>query len=212
MAISRRAGSVRHPHLGEDGPVPRCNRFNALNNRGDDAFLAGELDQWGGHAGKADDYHYHIAPLHLQELLDASMPIAYALDGFAIFGETEPDGSAVRALDEYNGHFDADGSYHYHGTKTYPYINGGLRGVAQMVEGQIDPQPLTQPFRPAGEPFRGATITGFQTLAANSYVLEYAVANQSATVAYQIQDSLVSFTFTDASGGTRSETYTRKPS
>ena len=40
--------------------------FNALNNRGDDAFLAGELDDWGGHCGRADDYHYHIAPLHLQ--------------------------------------------------------------------------------------------------------------------------------------------------
>lgn len=37
--------------------------FNALNNRGDDAYLYGELDQWGGHAGRADDYHYHIAPL-----------------------------------------------------------------------------------------------------------------------------------------------------
>src|SRR5213078_3535080 len=41
--------------------------FNALNNRGEDAFLAGELDEWGGHCGRADDYHYHVAPLHLQE-------------------------------------------------------------------------------------------------------------------------------------------------
>jgi hypothetical protein len=36
--------------------------FNALNNRGDDTFLAGELDDFGGHAGRADDYHYHIVP------------------------------------------------------------------------------------------------------------------------------------------------------
>ena len=42
--------------------------FNALNNRGDDAYLAGELDEWGGHAGRADDYHYHVAPLHLQSM------------------------------------------------------------------------------------------------------------------------------------------------
>jgi hypothetical protein len=27
--------------------------FNALNNRGDDALLAGELDNWGGHCGRA---------------------------------------------------------------------------------------------------------------------------------------------------------------
>jgi hypothetical protein len=39
--------------------------FNALNNRGEDAYLIGELDQWGGHCGRADDYHYHAAPIHL---------------------------------------------------------------------------------------------------------------------------------------------------
>ena len=69
--------------------------FNALNNRGDDAYLAGELDQWGGHSGRADDYHYHIAPTHLQEVVGADQPIAYGLDGFPIYGLTEPDGSSV---------------------------------------------------------------------------------------------------------------------
>ncbi|NDB06752.1 MAG: YHYH protein, partial [Acidimicrobiia bacterium] len=85
--------------------------FNALNNRGDDAYLYGELDQWGGHAGRADDYHYHIAPLHLQDTVGANRPIAYALDGYPIYGETEPDGSAVGALDEFNGHTMPDGAY-----------------------------------------------------------------------------------------------------
>ena len=37
--------------------------FNPLNNRGDDAYLFGELDEFGGHCGRADDYHYHIAPV-----------------------------------------------------------------------------------------------------------------------------------------------------
>ena len=54
----------------------------ALNNRGDDALLAGELDDWGGHCGRADDYHYHIAPTHLQTVVGKKVPIAYALDGF----------------------------------------------------------------------------------------------------------------------------------
>ena len=89
--------------------------FNALNNRGDDAYLYGELDEFGGHAGRADDYHYHTAPLHLSELVGIDKPIAYALDGFPIYGLTEPDGTAVTDLDEFNGHFAADGSYHYHG-------------------------------------------------------------------------------------------------
>ena len=60
--------------------------FNAPNNRGEDAFLIGELDDWGGHAGRADDYHYHAAPLHLQEIVGDAAPIAYALDGYPIYG------------------------------------------------------------------------------------------------------------------------------
>ena len=69
--------------------------FNALNNRGDDAYLAGELDKWGGHSGRADDYHYHVAPLHLQSTVGPTNPIAWALDGFPIYGALEPDGSAI---------------------------------------------------------------------------------------------------------------------
>ena len=93
--------------------------FNALNNRGDDALLAGELDDWGGHCGRADDYHYHVAPMHLQSIVGKKAPIAYALDGFPIYGETEVDGKKVSGLDEFNGHFDSKKNYHYHGTKTY---------------------------------------------------------------------------------------------
>jgi len=50
--------------------------FNALNNRGEDALLAGELDDFGGHCGQADDYHYHAAPLHLQK---KSVPLVLSL-------------------------------------------------------------------------------------------------------------------------------------
>lgn len=183
--------------------------FNALNNRGDDAYLAGELDQWGGHAGRADDYHYHIAPLHLQEVLGAERPIAYALDGFPIYGDTEPDGSAVGALDEFNGHSMSDGSYHYHGTRTYPYINGGLRGAVSVVDDQIDPQPVTRPFRPALEPLRGAEITAFSSPATGSYRLEYTLDGATGEVAYVVTDASVAFTFTDTAGTVTTETYAR---
>ena len=182
--------------------------FNALNNRGDDAFLVGELDQWGGHCGRADDYHYHIAPLHLQELVGLA-PIAYALDGYPIYGSTEPDGSALRVLDEYNGHSDEQSGYHYHGTATYPYINGGLVGVVRVANEQIEPQPTTKPFREAGEPLRGAVITTFNSPKTNSYVLEYTVGDALNTVAYEVGASSVAFTFTDSTGATREETYTR---
>jgi len=188
--------------------------FNALNNRGDDAFLVGELDEWGGHAGRADDYHYHIAPLHLQEIVGSQNPIAYALDGYAIYGETEPDGLAVGALDEFNGHEMPDGSYHYHGTRTYPYINGGLRGNVSVIEDQIDPQPTTRPFRESLEPMAGATITSFETLAPGSYKLGYVIQessgnNKTGQVAYIVTDSSVVFTFTNIDGSITTETYSR---
>ena len=182
--------------------------FNALNNRGDDALLAGELDEWGGHCGRADDYHYHVAPLHLQEKTGGK-PIAYALDGYPIYGSTEPDGSAVRELDEWNGHIDEGGRYHYHGTTTYPYINGGLVGIVQVSGDQIEPQPMTTPFRPPGEPLRGATITGFRSPQTNHYELEYNLDGSTLSVAYVVDGSSVTFTFVDSTGSIRTETYTR---
>ncbi|CAN0605454.1 unnamed protein product, partial [Ectocarpus sp. 12 AP-2014] len=43
--------------------------FNPLNNRGEDALSIGELDNWGGHCGRADDYHYHVPPTHLESVV-----------------------------------------------------------------------------------------------------------------------------------------------
>ncbi len=34
----------------------------------------------GGHCGRADDYHYQLAPKHLQVQIGADKSIAYALD------------------------------------------------------------------------------------------------------------------------------------
>ena len=183
--------------------------FNALNNRGDDAYLVGELDDWGGHCGRADDYHYHIAPLHLKSILGRKVPIAYALDGFPIYGETEIDGKAVKGLDEFNGHFDAKKNYHYHGTKTYPYINGGFKGVVTEKEGQVDPQAATRPFRPAGAPLRGASITGFERTGGNSYELIYSLNGADYRVKYTATLSDVQLEFIDGTGASRIETYRR---
>ena len=79
--------------------------FNALNNRGENAFEEGELDNWGGHFGRGDDYHYHMIPLHLEELVGTNQPLAYGLDGFPIYGLTDND------LDQAFGRFDENGSY-----------------------------------------------------------------------------------------------------
>lgn len=181
--------------------------FNALNNRGDDALLAGELDEWGGHSGRADDYHYHIAPLHLEDLVGKGKPIAYALDGFPIYGSTEPDGSPIKALDEFNGHFTDDGSYHYHGTSTYPYINGGMRGVVEVRGDQIEPQPHTTPIRDFLQPLRGATITDFRETGADAYSLEYQINGQKYYVNYSFSGNTYTFEFVDALGKKTVETY-----
>lgn len=119
--------------------------FNALNNRGVDSFSIGELDDWGGHCGRADDYHYHAAPLHIQQKVGNKQPIAYALDGFPLYGLNESNGKPARPLDEFNGHADSADTYHYHSTKTYPYINGGMRGVVAVRDDQVDLQPRAAP-------------------------------------------------------------------
>jgi len=184
--------------------------FNALNNRGEDAFLFGELDKWGGHCGRADDYHYHVAPLHLATIVGSAKPIAYALDGFAIYGSTEPDGSTMKKLDAYNGHVGTDGVYHYHGTTTYPYINGGMRGVIRGVVGdQVDPQPSAKPIREAGAPLQSATITNFSSPKTGQYALEYSQSGKTGLVEYVVSDSAVAFTFTSPTGAVTTEKYTR---
>ena len=184
--------------------------FNALNNRGDDALLAGELDDWGGHCGRADDYHYHIAPTHLQSIVGKKLPIAYALDGFPIYGQTEVDGKKVTGLDSLNGHFDSKKNYHYHASAKYPYINGGFKGVVTEIDGQVDPQALTKAFRPAGEPLRGATITGLERTGENAFDLKYSLNGADYHVKYTATLSQVSMEFIDANGTSRSEVYQRK--
>ncbi len=186
--------------------------FNPIKNDGvTDTFLAGELDEFGGHGGRADDYHYHLAPLHLQKELGRSLPIAYALDGYAIYGLTEPDGAAAAKLDAFNGHTVPGGLYHYHATKTYPYLNGGFHGEVVERDGQVDPQPRAEPIRPDGEPLRGATVTGFEKVAANIFTLSYAYRGETRKIHYTIEpDGRYVFDYIDGRGDSRTETYTRR--
>lgn len=185
--------------------------FNPLNNRGDDAYLFGELDEFGGHCGRADDYHYHIAPVHLEKTIGKGLPIAYALDGYPIYGYEEPDGSEVKGLDSINGHKDEQGNYHYHATKKYPYLNGGFYGVVTEREGQVDPQPRAQPIRPDLRPLRDAKIVDFKESKPGSYNLVYEVKGKKGSVSYSIgSDGAVKFVFVDTSGNSTSETYSSK--
>jgi len=184
--------------------------FNPIKNDGrTDTFLAGELDECGGHCGRADDYHYHVAPVHLEKIVGRGMPIAYALDGYPVYGSTEPDGSPLKPLDALGGHDDGEGGYHYHALKEYPYLIGGFRGEVLERDGQVDPQPRAQGVREALPPLRGATIVGFESPAADTRRVVYEVGGRRGSVEYTVaKDGAARFTFTDPAGRTKTEAYT----
>ncbi|MBI5772739.1 MAG: YHYH protein [Verrucomicrobia bacterium] len=186
--------------------------FNPQNNRGEVAQEIGELDQWGGHCGRADDYHYHATPFHLQSVVGKGLPVAYALDGYPIYGLTEPDGSSPTKLDVFNGHELPGLGYHYHGSTKYPYVNGGFHGEVVERDGQVDPQPRAQPMREAGAPLRGARITGFTSKESKSYSLKYEVSGETRHANYTLNDDKsVKFDFVDGRGQVKSETFTPRP-
>ena len=184
--------------------------FNPQNNRGEISAEIGELDEWGGHCGRADDYHYHAAPLHLQDAVGKGQPIAFALDGYAIYGLTEPDGSLPVGLDTFNGHSTPALGYHYHASTMYPYVNGGFHGEVVEREQQVDPQPRAQPVRRDPPPLRGAKITGFETTG-NSYKLSYEVGGDKRAILYTVNvDGTFPFEYQNGRDGTTKETYTRR--
>ena len=189
--------------------------FNALNNRGEDSYKIGELDNWGGHCGKADDYHYHAAPLHLATVT-GNLPIAYALDGFPVYGEKEPDGTTLTSLDTCHGHPWNTTQYHYHGTATYPYVVGAMRGKVTLdpstpaPENQILPQAFAKGARPATNPLNGASITNFVSSGTNAYLLTYKIGTKFGSVAYSWDASnKFTYTLTDTSGQSVTNTYQR---
>jgi hypothetical protein len=150
--------------------------FNPYTNTGVDAFLDGQLDNYGGHCGRGDDYHYHTAPLHLITLgqTTATLPIAFALDGYAVYGPLEPTGAVMTTLDANHGHY-LSGVYHYHGTATAPYMVGNMVGVVtQDASYQIIPQPQGTSPRPGPYgPLTGALITACVANGSNGYNTAY---------------------------------------
>jgi len=148
--------------------------FNPRNNTGRVSYEIGELDLYGGHCGLADDYHYHIAPVHLQAVLGVDKPVAWALDGYPIYGYTEPDGSPRQPLDAEGGHNHGSWSYHYHAIGSAatgpasPYLPTAFHGTVVNYGGQVDGQPEVQSMRQSGtggytaQAVQGARIIAFK--------------------------------------------------
>jgi len=187
--------------------------FNPQNNQGEVSLEIGELDQWGGHCGRGDDYHYHVTPLHLQAQAGKGMPVAYALDGYPIYGLTEPDGSPVGRLDECHGHELPGIGYHYHASNQYPYVFAGFKGEIMEAGGQVDPQPRASPVRPDSPPLRGAVITAFERLTADTYKLTYTADRDKRSITYTINDNgTFDFEYDNGQEGRTTEVYTRRQS
>jgi len=185
--------------------------FNPLNNRGEDANAIGELDKWGGHCGRADDYHYHLPPTHLQSKVGNDKPIAYALDGFPVYGET------IEPLDENLGRFTSDSTYQYHTVKEYPYLIAAMKGKVETnprtkaPENEIMPQAKTRGVRPDLRPLRGAKIIDFKSPKTNEYSLKYEVESSIFTINYGWDiDGNYIYEFINTDGTSINSTYKRK--
>ncbi len=95
--------------------------INSLTGKRPKALDEGELDKCGGHAGRGDDYHYHVAPICLINDLGIEgidikkKPIGYAMDGFPIhaLGWFDKNNNVETYLDECRGMKDRDGNYFY---------------------------------------------------------------------------------------------------
>lgn len=180
--------------------------FNYHTNTGVDSFLDGQLDIYGGHCGRADDYHYHTAPMHLYTLgqTTTNLPCAFALDGFAVYRSVEPNGSAMATLDANHRHYGSNGVYHYHGTATAPYMIGNMVGVVTEDSNlQIIPQASSQPVRNENwTPLNGALITSCALNATNNgYNLFYTLKGVSGYATnYSWSGTTYTFKYTTPTG------------
>jgi hypothetical protein len=179
--------------------------FNPYTNTGADAFLTGQLDNFGGHCGRGDDYHYHTAPTHLYGTTNDTLPIAYALDGYAVRGAKEHDGTAMASLDVNHGH-SYGGVYHYHGSAAAPYMIKNMVGVVtEDANKQIVPQPQGQPVRTENwTPLNGALITACTPNATqNGYTLSYTLNGVSGySIEYSWSGTTYTFNYITPSGST----------
>lgn len=129
-----------------------------------DTLLTHQLDVCGGHAGRGDDYHYHVKPVCMIEQMGNagdSAIIGWAFDGFPIYGDNNPDGSAIAmdVLDVCNGQADETFGYRYHTSAEAPYIVQCLMGEVADLRDLPRTAPLSAatggPGMDAGRPPQG---------------------------------------------------------
>lgn len=124
-----------------------------------DTFQTGQLDECGGHAGRGDDYHYHVKPTcMIEQMANAGDDaiIGWAFDGFPIYGNNNPDGSLISDgdLDICNGQLDEKYGYRYHTSENSPYIIQCLMGIVNNFDRLPRVPPLSAADGQGAEPGR----------------------------------------------------------
>jgi hypothetical protein len=149
-----------------------------------DTKALGELDACNGHAGRADDYHYHAAPVCLMQGRAASYwdthPVGWALDGFAIYGYNDADGRTASRDSVCGGNTSVVSNgpqgYSYHVTDASPYVLSCFRGTPSPdlanQSSKFSPirQPPVQPFKVSNMSLTTDAADGYQVLQFSSAV------------------------------------------
>jgi hypothetical protein len=168
------------PNTITDGPVgvaingvPIFNPCKQGGCQNGDVKALGELDTCNGHAGRGDDYHYHAAPTCMMAGQSASYwdthPIGWALDGFAIFGYNNADGSVATRDATCGGNtstvVNGPAGYSYHVTDVSPYVLSCFRGTpSTAARGEPLRQPPVVPFPVSNMTLATDATDGYQVL------------------------------------------------
>ncbi len=168
-----------------DGPigvaingVPIFNPCKQGGCQNGDTKALGELDVCNGHAGRADDYHYHAAPSCVMSAKPPSYwdthPVGWALDGFAIYGYNNADGKVAPRDNVCGGNTDpvsnGPSGYAYHVTDTAPYVLSCFRGTPSPdlanQSSKYSPmrQPPVTPFNVSAMTLSTDSNDGYQVL------------------------------------------------
>ena len=145
---------------------------------GGDTKALGQLDTCNGHAGRADDYHYHAAPTCMMADQPPTYwdthPLGWALDGFAIFGYRDADGTTAVRDNVCGGNTkavpNAPAGYSYHVTDASPYVTSCLIGTPspdlpnQGSKYKPLRQPPVTPFNNTGMTLTIDATDGYQVL------------------------------------------------
>ena len=96
----------------------------------------------------------------------------------------------MKTPDTCHGHIYANSLYHYHGTTSYSYVIGVIRGMVALdlttpaPEYQILLQAFASPLRPATSPLNGAVITDFISTGTHAYKPTYRIGTKFGYVEY----------------------------